>query len=190
MIVTTNAEQEQILADIDCVPTSDTIAPVKIEITSRDNLLLLFRSNVTSEMALKMAQRLLMPDIKPVDIPKIIQRLVEEQNQQRSFRLIAESPTQYLFAISDQLQDSTRQIFPRLSLPMEKQGPQVVQVRLKEVLEAQFKDSVNNREQIRDLTEQFNILKEQSEQMKAETDRQMHSLQTRLDQKSKELADL
>ena len=108
MIVTTNAEQEQILADIDCVPTSDTIAPVKIEITSRDNLLLLFRSNVTSEMALKMAQRLLMPDIKPVDIPKIIQRLVEEQNQQRSFRLIAESPTQYLFAISDQLQDSTR----------------------------------------------------------------------------------
>ena len=55
MIVTSNAEQEQILADIDCVPTSDTIAPVKIEITSRDNLLLLFRSNVTSDMALKMA---------------------------------------------------------------------------------------------------------------------------------------
>lgn len=108
MIVTSNAEQEQILADIDCVPTSDTIAPVKIEITSRDNLLLLFRSNVTSDMALKMAQRLLMPDIKPVDIPKIIQRLVEEHNQQRSFRLIAESSTQYLFAISDQLQDSTR----------------------------------------------------------------------------------
>ena len=101
MIVTSNAEQEQILADIDCVPTNDTIAPVKIEITSRDNLLLLFRSNVTSDMALKMAQRLLMPDIKPIDIPKIIQRLVEEHNQQRSFRLIAESQTQYLFAISD-----------------------------------------------------------------------------------------
>lgn len=81
MIVTSNAEQEQILADIDCVPTNDTIAPVKIEITSRDNLLLLFRSNVTSDMALKMAQRLLMPDIKPIDIPKIIQRLVEEHNQ-------------------------------------------------------------------------------------------------------------